>query len=106
MKQKLKMAAVCVGAILLMGIAMPDCGGSQALQQQIDELKTSNQQLKTKMSSTESQLKAMADEMGQAKQLLGQMTNMLTTHQSALAQIDEQLKAAKKPSPLTTKKKR
>ena len=84
-----------------MGITMPSCPGQQAMQQQIDSLTASNQQLTRKIQEMDGQLKPLVTDMGQVKQLLPEMTNVIQGHRSELAALTEQVKQlqAKMPAP-------
>ena len=54
-------------ALLGMGITMPSCPGQQAMQQQIDNLQTANQDLSKKVQLLNTQLNAIANDMNQVK---------------------------------------
>ncbi len=100
--------------LLSMGITMPSCPGQQAMQQQIDTLTASNQQLTRKIQEMDGSLKPLVSDMGQVKQLLPEMTKVIQGHRDELATLTTQLKemqarlpaakGAKKATPVPKKK--
>jgi septal ring factor EnvC (AmiA/AmiB activator) len=95
MDRRLFLVAV-VSAFLAMGISMPSCPGQQAMQQQIDGLNTKNGELTKKMQTMDNQLKGMAGEMGQMKELLAQVSNTVLAQKTAIEQLEAAMKAAPK----------
>jgi peptidoglycan hydrolase CwlO-like protein len=95
MKRKLRWLTLVV-AFAGMGIAMPQCPGQQALQQQVDTLQTSNSDLTKKLQAVDSQVKALNDEMNQVKQLLAGMANSIQESKVQVETMTKELKA--KPS--------
>jgi septal ring factor EnvC (AmiA/AmiB activator) len=81
-----------------MGIAMPSCPGQQAMQQQLDTLQTSNAELTKKVQSMQAQLTSINSDMGQVKQLLPQMTNVIQAQKGALEQLDATVKSMQSKS--------
>lgn len=75
-----------------MGIAMPSCPGQEALQQQVDSLKTSNLELTKKVQNLQSQVTTLNQDMDQVKKLLPTMTNVITSYQGAIKRMDDDIK--------------
>ncbi len=90
-----KFFAPVVGAsFLLMGLSMPSCPGQQAMQQQVDALKTSEAEMKNRISALESQLTALKSEAEQNKGLLAQLGTGLTEQGKAIEEMQTAFKAA------------
>lgn len=91
-------------AFIGMGIAMPQCPGEKALQDQVDTLTKSNMQLTQKINKMDSQLQSMFNEIGLTKQFATQMTATVTEQKGALDRLDAAVKdlqakaAAAKPA--------
>src|SRR4051812_11566300 len=79
-------------AFIGMGMAMPSCPGQQAMQQQIDTLQTANMDLSKKVQSLSMQFSTLSNDMAQVKQLLPQMTNVITGQKGALDKLDTDVK--------------
>jgi septal ring factor EnvC (AmiA/AmiB activator) len=79
-------------AIGLMGMAMPSCPGQQAMQQQIDALQTANTELTKKVQTLTLEVNTINTDMAQVKQILPQITNLMTTQKTTLDQYDIAIK--------------
>lgn len=79
--------------IMGMGIAMPSCPGQQALQQQVDQLTTQNQDLKAKVTGLDNQVRSLTNDMIQVKTLLTQVSNTVLSQKTAIEQMDSAIKA-------------
>lgn len=89
-----------------MGITMPSCPGQQAMQQQIDSLQTTNQDLNKKIQALTLQVNSLNSDMNQVKQLMPQITSLLTAEKTALEQLDATVKDLQgKTAKLLSKKK-
>jgi peptidoglycan hydrolase CwlO-like protein len=75
-----------------MGISMPSCPGQQAMQQQIDSLQTANTELSKKVQSLSTQVTTLNNDMNQVKQILPQVTSLITSHKTTLDQLDAAVK--------------
>jgi len=83
-----------------MGLGMPSCPGQQAMQQQIDALQTANMDTTKKLHTLQTQVTTFSTDMGQVKQILPQMTNVIQAQKGALDQLDitvQQMKNKGKP---------
>ena len=92
-----------VAGLMTMGVAMPSCPGQQAMQQQIDDVMKVSTDMTRKLQSQDAKIKGLESDMGQVKQLLGQMTNAIQAQKGALEQLDVSVKdlaakAAAKPA--------
>lgn len=79
-------------SLLTMGIAMPSCPGQQEMQDKITALQTANTDLTKKVQTLNQQLTSLNNDMNQVKQILPQMTNLLTTQKATLDQLDATVK--------------
>jgi septal ring factor EnvC (AmiA/AmiB activator) len=91
-----------------MGLGMPSCPGQQAMQQQIEMLQTANTDLSKKVQAHSQQLTNLNNDMNQVKQILPQVTNLLTSQKTALDQLEQAVKElqAKSSKGTPAKKKR
>lgn len=78
-------------AFLGMGMSMPGCPGQQ-MQTQMDAMTAANQKLEGKLKGLETQVNQMAADMGQVKQLLPQMTNVIQAQKGAIDQLETSVK--------------
>ncbi|MGZ6310516.1 MAG: hypothetical protein ACXWOH_07785 [Bdellovibrionota bacterium] len=85
-------AIVLTTAFLGMGIAMPSCPGQQAMQQQIDQLTTGQQDHAKRLTTLIAQTKELNTDMGTIKQLLPQMTNVIQQQRTEISNLDAQVK--------------
>lgn len=92
MNRKFIQALALTTATLGLGVSMPSCPGQQAMQQQIDALQASRMELTRKLNTLEPQVKTLAGEMEQAKQLLAQMTNAIQAQKTSMDQLDASVK--------------
>lgn len=102
MKKNLRGLAF-IGAFFGLGFAMPSCPGQQALQQQVDTLQNSNQELTKRVQALNNQVTTLTSDMNQVKQLLPQMTNVIQAQKGAIDQLDA---AVKELQPKKGKKKK
>ncbi len=79
-------------SFLMMGLSMPSCPGQQAMQQQLDALKTSEGDFKTRLSGLEGQLKATRDDLEQTKSMVAQLSKTVMDQASAIEKSDEAIK--------------
>lgn len=70
-----------------MGISMPSCPGQQAMQQQIDELKTKNSEMANHIRALESQTKNVTAELTQAKVLIEQIGKTVLEQNKVIEEI-------------------
>lgn len=91
-----------------MGIAMPSCPGQQEMKQQIEALQTSNQELNLQIKKMHKELQSLNSDMGQVKQVLPQMTNVIQAQKGALDQLEAKVNslATKAASKASSKKRR
>lgn len=88
-----KLTWLALGAAVVgMGISMPSCPGQQAMQQQIDELKTKNAEMTKQLQAHDNQVKTLMGEMSQVKTLLQQISSAVLAQKQALEQIDAAMK--------------
>ena len=86
-------APILGSSFLMMGLSMPSCPGQQALQQQVDALKTSETDMKNRLSATEASVKAMKEDLDQSKALVAQLSKTVVDQTSTLEKLDEAVKA-------------
>jgi septal ring factor EnvC (AmiA/AmiB activator) len=91
MKKYLRLMVI-PAALVGMGIAMPSCPGQKEMQQQVDTLQNSNMDLSKKVQALTLQVNSLNNDMTQAKQLLSQVTSLLTTQKTAFDQLDVTVK--------------
>lgn len=70
-----------------MGFAMPSCPGQGNIQQEMDMMKTENQNLLKQLKALQNQVTSLNSDMGQVKQLLPQMTNVIQAQKGAIDQL-------------------
>lgn len=86
-----KFVAPVIGAsFLMLGLSMPSCPGQQAMQQQVDALKASETEMKSRISGLEGQIKSLRDEAEQNKGLMAQLSTGIAEQGKAI----EEMKAA------------
>lgn len=110
MNKKLTGLALAAG-FLTMGVGMPSCPGQQAMQQQVDQLTTTNADLNRKVQAMDAQVHNLKGDMEQVKNLLTQMTNAITQQRTFLDQVTAQIgelqkRAASAPAAAKGKKRR
>ncbi len=81
----------CSAAFVAMGMGMPDCGG-KAMQQQLDAVQASQQTMTTKLTMMESKVKMMTEESNQTKQLITQLSQVVTAQKDAIDREDAAIK--------------
>ncbi len=79
--------AILCAAFAGMGLSMPGCPGTQALQQQVETLKTSEAELKGRLDAMETSNKSLKDEFTQAKTLLAQVSTTVLEHGETLKNL-------------------
>ncbi len=102
--KKLKWILVPIAAVT-MGVSMPSCPGQQALQQQVDSLQTTNADLSKKVQALSSQVTTLTNDMNQVKQILPQVTGLITSQKTTLDQLDAAVKDMQKSKGGAKKKK-
>jgi septal ring factor EnvC (AmiA/AmiB activator) len=85
--------AVLAGAIVAMGVTMPSCPGQQAMQDQIDQLKTSQADLSKRLQLSETQLKQLIDMANQMHNDFQGMGGMVTQTKTDVDQMKVTLQA-------------
>lgn len=93
---------------LFLGMSVPNCNGTQVLQQQLDQLQAKQAQEGAKMQTMESNLTKANMELEQVKSILQQMSNTVLAQKQAIDQLEAALKAkaaAKTPAATVKKKK-
>jgi septal ring factor EnvC (AmiA/AmiB activator) len=87
----LVLTCACLG----MGMAMPSCPGQQETQLKIDALQASQTDLARKVQALTSQINALNNDMSQVKQLLPQMTSVITAVKTSSDAMAADLKLIK-----------
>jgi hypothetical protein len=88
-----KMSIVALSAAFIgMGVAMPQCPGEKAMQQQVDTLQASNVDMTRKLSMLDSQVKQVNQDLGQTRQLLTQLASAVTAQKDAMDRMDAAVK--------------
>lgn len=80
-----------------MGLSLPSCPGQQAMQQQLDTLKTQQTELRSLITAQETQIKGVKEESDRAKEMLGQMLATVTEQSKKLDELNEKLKTPPAP---------
>jgi peptidoglycan hydrolase CwlO-like protein len=80
-------------AFVGMGIAMPQCPGQQAMQQQIDGLEAKGQDTTRRLQAMDAEVKRLNGEFVTAKQLLAQMTDAIQAQKTALDKLNGAMEA-------------
>src|SRR4051812_3321025 len=83
-------------AFIGMGMGMPSCPGQQAMQQQLDSLQTANSDLTKKVQAQNAQLTTLNNDLAQIKQLLPQITGVISVQKAAMDKLDSDLKDLQK----------
>ena len=91
MNSKIRVLVFAI-AVVGMGISMPSCPGQDAMQKQIDSLTQSNADLKRQVAAMDTTVKSTATDMGQAKQLLEQMTNAIQAQKTSVMNLETSIK--------------
>ena len=109
---KLKLSTACRIAIFLaafigMGMSLPSCPGDKAMQQQIDMLQTSNQDMTRKLQNLDNQLKSAGNDVIAQKSLITQLATTVSAQKEAIDNLYNQIKMiqAKMAQPAPSKKK-
>lgn len=106
--KSLGFAIVAVTGFIGLGMAMPSCPGQQAMQQQIDSLQATTNDLSKRLQTIDAQGKTLTSDMSQVKQLLKPMSDAIQAQKTAIDQLDANFKelqaklaaaAAAKPAP-------
>jgi septal ring factor EnvC (AmiA/AmiB activator) len=88
MKNKKIFICVLTGACFAMAMTMPSCPGQQAMQQQIDALQASNQELTTKVHALEAQEKVHAEKAPERKKAMEDMAAAIAAQKTALDNLN------------------
>src|SRR5689334_4509080 len=75
-----------------MGVAMPSCPGQKAMQQQLDAVQATEQEQAKKIQTLTNQATSLNNDMGQVKQLLPQMTQLIKAQKDQLDHMDAEIK--------------
>jgi peptidoglycan hydrolase CwlO-like protein len=112
-----KMATTCriaifIAAFIGMGMSLPSCPGDKAMQQQIDMLQASNQDMTRKLQNLDNQLKSSANDIIGQKSLITQLATTVSAQKEAIDNLYNQIKIIQAkltqppPSKKATKKKK
>ncbi len=82
----------CGAAFIGMGIAMPQCPGEKAMQDQVDALRTAQTSMTAKLTAVDGQTKATAGDVNQMKQALTQFAGVIDAQKDALKRLDDSIK--------------
>ena len=89
-----KLTGFALGAAMLgMGLSMPSCPGQQAMQEQLETLKTGQADSNKKIQALDAQLKKMNGDVDQMKALVSQVSNAVLAQKMAIENMDAALKA-------------
>ncbi|NDD92311.1 hypothetical protein EBZ37_09525 [bacterium] len=110
MMKKMSFAPIVGASFLLMGLSMPSCPGQQALQQQVDALKTADSEIRSLITAQDSQIKGLKEENERAKAMVSQLVATVTEQSKKLDELTEKVKTppapAAKPSKAKSSKKK
>jgi chromosome segregation ATPase len=104
--------AIFIAAFIGMGMSLPSCPGDKAMQQQIDMLQASNQDMTRKLQNLDNQLKSSGNDVVAQKSLITQLATTVSAQKEAIDNLYNQIKIlqakAAQPAPkkATTKKKK
>jgi peptidoglycan hydrolase CwlO-like protein len=84
MKNKKIFVAVLTGACLAMAMTMPSCPGQQAMQQQIDALQSSQQDMANKVRGLETQVKGANAGADEQKKIIADLTTAVAAQKTAI----------------------
>ena len=87
-----KFVVILASAFLGMGMSMPSCPGQQAMQQQVDSLKTSNADLTKQVQAMDKHVKQLETDLTQVKELLQPMGSAIGAQKAAMDQLDSNMK--------------
>jgi ABC-type transporter Mla subunit MlaD len=82
----------CAAAFIGMGIAMPQCPGEKAMQDQVDALKATQITMTQKLNAVDAQSKTANADSAQIKQALTQLAGVIDTQRDALKRLDDAVK--------------
>jgi septal ring factor EnvC (AmiA/AmiB activator) len=88
MKNKKIFVTALTGACLAMAMTMPSCPGQQAMQQQIDTLQSSQQDMATKLRGMETQVKAATAGSDEQKKVIGELTAAVAAQKTAIDNLN------------------
>jgi septal ring factor EnvC (AmiA/AmiB activator) len=91
MNKKLSILA-CSAAFIGMGVAMPQCPGEKAMQDQIDGLKSTQITMTQKLNAIDAHSKNEGMEEGQIKQAITQLAGAVDAQKDALKRLDDAIK--------------
>ncbi len=78
-------------AILGMGLGMPGCP-NQEMQQQMEILRNNNTDLSKKIQALSTQITTLNNDLIQIKQLLPEMTGVMTLQKNTMKELDDNVK--------------
>ena len=88
-------------------MSLPSCPGDKAMQQQIDSLQTSNQDMTRKLQNLDNQLKSADSDVVAQKSLITQLATTVSAQKEAIDNLYNQIKIlqakADKPAPAVKK---
>ena len=93
MNSKQALLPLVTTSLLMMGLGVPSCPGQQAMQQQIDSIKTEETELKMKMQAVDTQLKALKEDLEQTKALVAPMSLAAKDQAASIERLDSSIKA-------------
>jgi peptidoglycan hydrolase CwlO-like protein len=98
--------AIFIAAFIGMGMSLPSCPGDKAMQQQIDMLQQSNQDMTRKLQNLDNQLKSADSDVVSQKSLITQLATTVSAQKEAIDNLYNQIKLvqAKLAQPAPTKK--
>ncbi len=87
--------ALSLSALLAMGATGPSCPGQQALQQQVDQLQTKNQEQARAIQSLEGEVKTLQTDLAQLHLLTTQIGNTVLAQKQALEKFDQAIRVSR-----------
>jgi Skp family chaperone for outer membrane proteins len=91
MKQLRIVAPLIGSSLLLMGLSVPGCPNTEALQQSVDGLKTSEIELKAKANAADTSIKAMKEEVAALKAQLTEVSTTVLAQKAALEEMSKKV---------------
>jgi outer membrane murein-binding lipoprotein Lpp len=80
--------SLLVGACFAMAMTLPSCPGQQAMQQQIDALQTTQQELAAKVRAMEAQVKGSSAGSEEQKKMMGDLAGAVTMQKTAIDNLN------------------
>jgi peptidoglycan hydrolase CwlO-like protein len=100
--------AIFIAAFIGMGMSLPSCPGDKAMQQQIDMLNQSNQDMTRKLQNLDTQIKGTGGDIIAQKSLITQLATTVGAQKDAIDNLYNQIKSleAKMATPAPKAKKK